>query len=139
MSINPGLAKRLRSLVDRKFQGVPRRFANQAKISPGTFQRYIEGQSIPGGDALLRLSTASNVSTDWLLTGEEFDKEKATAGPRTWEFSNDDFQQLFLHLIKLQEVLGRAESIPERSPAKPTEKEMKKMIEKLQKMTETKA
>ncbi len=139
MPINRALSKRLKQLVDKKFDGVAGRFAAKAKVAAGNFKIYLEGKSVPGGEVLLRLSRAANVSVDWLLTGEEFDKSKQGSGPQSWEISNEDFQELFLHLIKLQEVIGRAESVPGRSRAKPTQKEMQKMLQKLQEMAETKA
>ncbi|WP_168058118.1 helix-turn-helix domain-containing protein [Candidatus Manganitrophus noduliformans] len=75
MQIIQGLTERLKLLIAEKFKGKPGRLARLAGISPGTFQRYIDGSSIPGGETLFKIHEASGVSIDWLLLGKEVTPE----------------------------------------------------------------
>lgn len=43
-------------------------FAKKAGISDQAFRKYLK-RSIPGGENILKIAIAGNVTTDWLLTG----------------------------------------------------------------------
>ena len=66
----------MRQVVAEKFGGVDRHYAIAAGMQASTLQSYLEGRSVPGGEILIRLSQAGNVSIDWLLTGEEEPKKQ---------------------------------------------------------------
>lgn len=71
MTKNQGIPARLNLVISEQFGGIPNRLATAARISPGTFSRYLEGASIPGGENLIRIKEATGRSLDWLLTGED--------------------------------------------------------------------
>lgn len=71
MSENKGFVERLNLVIQEQFGGKPNRLAIASRISPGTFSRYIEGKSVPGGENLIRIKEATGKSIDWLLTGKE--------------------------------------------------------------------
>ena len=62
----------------------PAAFARKATISDQTFRTYLHG-SIPGGDKVLEIANAGNVSTDWLLTGHE----ETSKSPPGWTFDSE--------------------------------------------------
>ena len=71
MAKNKGLSERLNLVIREQFGAIPNRLAHAARISPGTFSRYLEGKSVPGGENLIRIKEATGRSIDWLLTGED--------------------------------------------------------------------
>ncbi len=81
MSGGPEFRINLIELIEEKFGGKPARLAKKANISPGAFQRYLNGESIPGGETLIKISKVSGVSIDWLLTGEKADVQATPLPP----------------------------------------------------------
>lgn len=47
-------------------------FAKKAGLSDQLLRKYLKG-SIPGSDQLLKIAKAAACSTDWLLTGKEYE------------------------------------------------------------------
>jgi transcriptional regulator with XRE-family HTH domain len=61
-------SERLRTSIKRLGLSM-KEFAESSGMSYRTLQQYTSGEQFPGGLALLRLSVALGVTSDWLLTG----------------------------------------------------------------------
>ncbi len=61
---------RLKKVIDYKYNGKWTILAKEAKISTGSFKRYLDGICKPGFDQILRICEVTNVNPSWLLTGE---------------------------------------------------------------------
>lgn len=97
VQIIQGFTERLKRLIAEKFNGKPGRLARLAGISPGTFQRYIDGESIPGGETLLKIKEVSDISIDWLLTGKESWVESAAEASSPYGLSEEERNLLRLY------------------------------------------
>ena len=67
----------MQSFVDRLWEIIKQRFggkwtllAKAAGISPGSFKRYLNQETKPSFDHLVRICEVSGVNPTWLLTGE---------------------------------------------------------------------
>lgn len=62
--------KRLKHLVDKLAGGKHTVFAKKCGIPPGTFQAYIDSETIPKGEQLLKIGSVYRINLNWLLMGE---------------------------------------------------------------------
>lgn len=135
------VARRLQKIIDDDFNGVYLQFANASGVKPQTLEKYIKAISIPGGENLARLAHAAHVTTDWILLGNDPGKGEPPAEPQShvWMLSEQDFAEIFHHLVKTQEVLERAQ--PGRGAISPivnkTQKEIQKLLQKLKELRES--
>lgn len=132
------VARRLLKIIDDDFNGVYLQFANKSGVKPPTLEKYINAISVPGGENLARMADAANVSTDWILLGTSPGKAESPAEPQShvWIFSEQDFTEIFHHLLKIQEVLERAQ--PGKGAPSPvvskSQKEIQKLLQKLKEL-----
>lgn len=104
------VAHRLQTIIRENFNGVDLHYAQAAQVKPSTLQKYTEARSVPGGENLVRLAEAGNVSIDWILTGNEHGKPMAPNEnhPAVLELSVEEYSRMFLLLMQIQEVLAHA-------------------------------
>ena len=62
-------------------------FCADTKIPYQTLRNYRDGNSYPGGEALIKMSVKLNKSIDWILTGHEQGEDKKITS------SNEDIMQ----------------------------------------------
>lgn len=103
------VARRLKKLIDEKFGGIDRRLAVAAGMQTSTLQSYVEGKSIPGGDSLIKLANAAEVSIDWLLTGKP-QSETVNEGPAPYEHGISSEEYEFLALYRGSDEAGREDA-----------------------------
>ncbi|MEK8021379.1 MAG: helix-turn-helix transcriptional regulator [Candidatus Parabeggiatoa sp.] len=63
------IGKRLNQIVLLKNKNL-KDFSTDSKIPYATLQQYASGKRRPTTDVLIKIKTHSNISIDWLLTGE---------------------------------------------------------------------
>jgi len=59
-------ANRLKTLIG---EGSVSKFAKKCGIAESMLRKYLLGESVPGGDKLVRVARVANVSLQWLATG----------------------------------------------------------------------
>ena len=88
------IGKRLRDIILSKNSNL-KEFSQNAKIPYTTLQQYLADDRKPGTDALIKISTQSHISIDWLLTGqgEKYRRKQPREQPnkKTTQFESEWF------------------------------------------------
>lgn len=70
------IAERLNKIINEKFDKTALHYAKASGVKSTSLQKYIDAQSVPGGENLVRLAVAGEVSCDWILTGYGSQKKR---------------------------------------------------------------
>lgn len=103
------VAGRLNTIINDKFNGTARQYANAAGVKTTTLQKYLDAISAPGGQNLVRLAEAAGVSCDWILTGSDFSTQGAEEKqfPQAYIISQKEFRAIIARIIHVQRLLRK--------------------------------
>src|SRR5688572_166036 len=89
MSVNNEVGRRLAELIED--QGwTPNRAADEFGTSASRVKSWLDGDSIPGGQNLLKIQRATGASIDWLLLerGEKYPLEPTEIERAFWDIAD---------------------------------------------------
>ena len=100
------LGKRIEDLM-KKYNYTQRELAQDIGISTSALSRYISGEREPKADVIANLATALNTNSEYLMTGEEKNKNEIfTLVTRNVDVLSDEEKKELINII-LQHLGGK--------------------------------